>query len=90
MDIYIFLRHVFAPSQVICLEGFLVAMKNITLTSDHNNTSATGTESNSSSSSAMRAKALMWAVGLIVTELVSVLLVSWNWSITCRLASVRI
>jgi hypothetical protein len=86
MNHYIFLRHVFAPSQVICLQGFLVAMKNITLTSDHNNTSATVTES---SSSVMRANALMWAVGLIATELVSVLLVSWNWSITCRLACVH-
>jgi hypothetical protein len=77
----------FSPSQVICLEGFLVAMKNITLTSDRNNTSATVSES---SNSVMRAKALMWAAGLIASKLVSVLLVSWNWSLTCRLARVRI
>lgn len=68
---------------VICLEGLLVALKNITLTSDGNNTSAEVTEG---SRSIMRANALMWAVGLIATELVSVLLVSWNWSITCRTA----
>jgi hypothetical protein len=84
MNVYMFLRHVFAPSQVICLEGFLVAMKNITLTSDRNSTSAAITEGS------IRVKALMWIVGLIATELVSVLLVSWNWSITCRLACVHI
>jgi hypothetical protein len=85
MDLYIFLRHAFSPTQVICLEGFLVAMKNITLTSDRNSTNATVTESSSS----IRAKALMWIVSLVATELVSVLLVSWNWSITCRLACVH-
>jgi len=31
-------------------------------------------------------KALMWAVGLLVTELVSVLLIAWSLSILYRLA----
>ncbi|XP_033610701.1 multidrug resistance-associated protein 9 isoform X6 [Cryptotermes secundus] len=69
---------------VICLEGFLIAMKNITLTSDRNSTSATVAESGSN---VMRTEALMWAIGIIATELLSVLLVSWNWSITCRTAT---
>jgi hypothetical protein len=77
---------VFAPSQVICLKGFLVAMRKIALTTDRNNTNGTATEG----SSVMKAQAVTWAGSLIVTELISVLLVAWSWSIICRLGCVCI
>jgi hypothetical protein len=78
MNPYLFLGHIFVSSQAICLKGFLHAMSNDT------------NGSSSSSSSSSRQQALMWAACLIATELVSGFLVSWNWSILCRLACVCI
>lgn len=71
-----------SPSQVICLQGFLFVLKGSRNISEHNSTNKTVSEDNNS---VMKIQAFIWAMGLIATELVSVLLVAWSWSIICRL-----
>jgi hypothetical protein len=66
------MTYCFTLSQVIFLKGFLVALNGTTPDSD---IFAEG-----------KVQALKWAMGLLVTELVSVLLIAWSWSILYRLA----
>jgi hypothetical protein len=92
----------FILSQVIFMRGFLVALNDSANAAAGNSTSKTPTENDISytgdgnstnktarediSAMATKARLLMWAVGLLVTELVSVLLIAWSLSILYRLA----
>jgi len=76
----------FTLSQVIFLTHFLVALNetatavtNKTENNTHNTPKGVGVMSK-------EIEALIWAVGLLVTELVSVLLIAWSLSILYRLA----
>lgn len=85
-------------SQVICLRQFLVALNCSADTNDGNCTNKTAANNGSknicdgnsrckaASEGTSEMQALSWAVGLIVTELVSVLLIAWSLSIIYRLA----
>lgn len=72
------MMYCFTLSQVILLKGFLVALNNSAYTTDGTLTDASFTKE--------KAKALIWAMGLLVTELISVLLIAWSMSILYRLA----
>lgn len=87
------MMYCFTLSQVIFLRYFLVALNCSAYTAGGNSTNKTATKNGTSNTtceevSVMKAqdKALMWAVGLLVTELVSVLLIAWSLSILYRLA----
>jgi hypothetical protein len=77
------IRYCFTPSQVIFLQHFLHDLNGTGNICDHNNTNETINADGSSGFTDK--KAVMWAMGLIFTELVSVLLIAWSWSIICRL-----
>jgi hypothetical protein len=92
----------FTLSQVIFLRHFLVALKGNAYTADGNSASKAATKNDTSNTSYVNSTneatrgdvffttanldALKWAVGLLVTELVSVLLIAWSLSILYRLA----
>jgi hypothetical protein len=94
------MMYCFTLSQVIFLRHFLVALNGIhnstCETANKNDTSNT-TDVNSTTEASheeyegvffteAKANALKWAMGLLVTELVSVLLIGWSLSILYRLA----
>jgi hypothetical protein len=64
--------------QVILLRGFLVALNGSAYTTDGKPKGAFITKE--------QTEALIWAMGLLVTELISVLLIAWSLSILYRLA----
>lgn len=70
---------------VICLKGFLFALSGSSNTNDGNYTNETATEDIIVMDP--KIEALIWAVGLVVTELVSVLLIAWSLSIVYRTAT---
>jgi catalase (peroxidase I) len=76
-----YMMHSFILSQVICLGPFLVALNGSKNSNVGNSTNETTTED-----TVMTSKPLIWAMGLILTELVSVLLIAWSSSIVYRLA----
>ena len=78
------MMYCFTLSQVICLKGFLFALSGSANTNDGNYTNETATEDIIVMDP--KVEALIWAVGLVVTELVSVLLIAWSLSIVYRLA----
>jgi len=90
------MMYCFTLSQVVFLRGFLVALNGsayTTKTTTENKTSNI-THGNSTNEETREVvfftdaniNALKWAVGLLVTELVSVLLIAWSLSILYRLA----
>jgi hypothetical protein len=96
------MMYCFTLSQVVFLKGFLDTLHGSANTAGGNLTCETATEKvisninggNSTnktenegiSVTKTKIQALMWAVGLLVTELVSVLLIAWSMSIVYRLA----
>lgn len=74
------MMYCFILSQVIFMRGFLVALNSSANAADGN------TNKTDFSVVAAKARPLKWAVGLLVTELVSVLLIAWSLSILYRLA----
>jgi len=87
------MKYCFTLSQVIFLRKFLLAV-NGTASGD-NSTKETATKSDTQNTGDATFQAfgfeaqgsgLVWAMGLLVTELVSVLLIAWSWSSLYRLA----
>ncbi|XP_069684662.1 ATP-binding cassette sub-family C member 12-like isoform X2 [Periplaneta americana] len=78
---------------VICLGGFLASLRNVKSISYVNSTTKNAMKTEAvedgdggSGTNIMITEALLWALGFVVTELISIVFIAWSWSIICRTA----